>query len=155
MTSPKEGEPEIIADDEILEIDPIRDQVEQVLSPDEMEAKKRSISVKQWQDLLHMAEAAGETVEWIDQVFTFNGLGLILVPNSLSLKNCTKLTRLPEHLEIWWGCLNIVGCTGLSALPMNFFAKSIWISNDLQDQAKDDVEKLRKEGKIMAIMCDG
>lgn len=151
----KEGEPEIIADDEILEIDPVRDQVEHVLSPEEVEANKRGVTLKQWQDLLHMAEAMGETTEWIDRTFTFNRLGQIIVPTSLSFKNCTNLTRLPEGLEVWWGCLNLVGCTGLTGLPEEFFAKLAWLSDDLQEQVKKDAQRLRKEGKIMEIMVDG
>lgn len=153
MNDHKESEPEIIADDEILEIDPVRDQVEQVLSPDEMEAKKRSISVKQWQDLLHVAEVAGQTKEWIDEIFTFNGLGKIIVGTQLNLWCCTSLTRLPEGLEVWWGYLNITGCTSLTRLPEGLEARLLILSDDLQGQVKQDAERLRQASKIKEILC--
>jgi hypothetical protein len=101
------------------------------------EISKRHISVTQWQDLLHVAEAAGKEKEWIDETFQFPGGGKIKVEKdlklngypemaklpeglsvggSLNLQRCTRLTELPKGLSVGGG-LDLMNCTGLTGLP--------------------------------------
>ena len=77
------------------------------------EAKQRHISVRQWLDLLHMAQARAERGKkrWIDQTFLFPGGGKIDA-KSLDLGKCTGLTILPEGLVVR-EMLYLGKCTGL------------------------------------------
>jgi len=134
-------EPEEIQDSDFEVIEPIRDKLEDMLSPEELEARKRGITVEQWQAVLHLAEAAGKTKEWIDEIFSFNGLGKIIVGTQLDLSGCTGLTHLPEGLEVWWGYLNIMGCTGLTQLPDDLDVRLLILSHDLQEQVKQEAEQ--------------
>jgi len=196
------------------------------------EASERQITVKQWLDVLHVAEAVNENKEWIDETFKFPGGGRIETEKHLILRHCTTLTRLPNNLNVngeldlsyctnfttlpdnlnvgrkmsldycesltslpdnlrvggylsLEGCfslnhlpdnfnvndfLNLNSCTSLTCLPDNLHLNgSLWIrhckslthlpdnlkidedillSEDLQDRVKEDVERLKKEGKI-------
>jgi hypothetical protein len=93
---------DILKDKEIIDIWP--------------EISKRHISVTQWQDLLHMAEASGNEKEWIDKTFQFPGGGKIKVEKDLELGGSTELKKLPEGLKVG-GDLSLWGCTGLTELP--------------------------------------
>jgi len=80
------------------------------------DANKRHISPKQWQDLLHVAEATGNKREWIDETFKFPSRGEIRVEGDLDLIGCASLTSLPDQLEVK-GYLDLSGCTSLTHLP--------------------------------------
>ena len=145
-----------------------REQVEEALSP-EQEAKKRSITVEQWQDLLHVAEATGKEKEWIDETFTFPGDGKIKVVGDLNLSN-TPVERLPEKLEIGGilalgASLKTIGeglcvrqhmiaknCVSLETLPEMEVKDCLFISRNLQSQVREDAERLKQEGKIRQIV---
>jgi hypothetical protein len=91
--------------------------IEQLVGSDEYnESNKRRISIKQWLDLLHVAEAAEEAREWIDEQFKFEGGGSIRTVGDLDLSECENLLLLPENLTVGRN-LNLVGCTALTSLP--------------------------------------
>ena len=133
------------------------------------EAGKRMISMKQWLDLLHVAESAKKDKEWIDETFTFPGSGKIEVGGYLDLMNCTSLTSLPDNLSIGVylylsDCtsltilpdnlsvgdnLNLINCTSLTTLPDNLSVEEdLYLTDNLNEQVKKDAERLKKEGKI-------
>ena len=92
--------------------------VEEMLEDEEvMEAIKREISLQQWLDVLHVAEAACEGRDWIDQKFKFEGGGKIMAKGGLYLSRGHKvLTRLPEGLSVE-RTLDLQGCRKLTSLP--------------------------------------
>jgi len=142
------------------------------------EAKKRHISVGQWLDLLHVANANGkkDKKEWIEKQFAclkvgHLGDGTIYVDDDLYLHDCTKLrklptrlevnrnlfldgctglTRLPDELRVEWG-LSLVDCTRLTGLPTSLEVGTLVLSQNLNEQVKRDAERLKKEGKIGEI----
>jgi hypothetical protein len=72
----------------------------------------------------------------------------ITVGGTLCLTNCTGLKSLPEGLgvgiDLW---LN--GCTGLTKLPEGLRAgRDLFLSKNLNEQVKQDAERLKKEGQI-------
>jgi len=89
---------------------------EMAKSEEYIEAKKRNISILQWLDLLHIADAASCEQEWIDENFKFPGRGRIETEGDLELNKCTELTRLPNGLTVGKD-LRLEGCTGLTKLP--------------------------------------
>jgi len=89
--------------------------------PEIVDARKRSITIKQWQDLFRMAAARaefGKFKEWIDRFFKFPGDGRIVVEGVLNFSSDRGLTRLPANLEVR-GDLFLIGCTGLTNIPDN------------------------------------
>jgi hypothetical protein len=114
-------------------------EMEQYYYSESLEAKKRGISLKQWLNLLDIAEMKGEKREWIDDHFSLGG-GMIkttklnvtdckelkslpdglLTHEDLDASGCDGLTSLPEGLSVG-GMLSLRGCTALKSLPDNFF----------------------------------
>ena len=140
-----------------------------------LEAKKRDISLEQWLDLLHVAEAMGEEKEWIGDKFTFPGAGKIKTKEtSLTLADSAQLTKLPDGLSVIWGLniqrcpgltklpeglsvgkdLNIVHCTGLTELP-----KGLFVDSDLVLQRCTGLTRIPEDikvgGAMYLIECTG
>jgi len=86
------------------------------------EVYKRGISPKQWFDILHVAEAANQDRQWIDEKFIFPGGGIIKTEWNLELEDCKTLTSLPANLIVN-GNLNLKGATALRSLPDNLKVK--------------------------------
>jgi len=131
------------------------------------EASARGISIRQWLDLLHIAEVSQTDKKWIDKNFRFPGNGKIENISHLFIRN-RSFTSLPDNLHVR-GILDLRGCTSLTSLPDNlraevmYFAdctsltslpedlevgKDLYLSKNLQEQVKRDAERLKKEGKI-------
>jgi len=87
-----------------------------------IDALKRKISIRQWKDLLHVANAAGKSNEWIDEEFHFPGEGRIVVHGSLDLRNLNSLGHLPKNLNVE-GVLILFGCSTLTYLPEHLTVK--------------------------------
>jgi hypothetical protein len=144
-------------------------EMEQYYHSESLEAKKRGISLKQWLNLLDIAEVSAiNEKEWIDKNFQFKN-GKIVFPRHLSLIGYVEFTSLPENLEVL-GFLNLMnckgltslpkglkvgeslglaGCTGLTSLPKDLSVFiNLWLSEDLNEQVKKDAERLKHEGKI-------
>ena len=82
------------------------------------EIKKCHISVRQWLDLLRMAEAKEEKDEkgWIHENFQFPGEGKIRLVTNLDFRHLSNLKGLPEGLEVV-EFLFLDNSTGLISLP--------------------------------------
>jgi hypothetical protein len=118
-----------------------------------LESNKRHISIKQWCDLMHVAEVKGKKKDWIDKTFTFeNGKikteedisdffrqsSLRLLPDKLEIKGhldlrgCRELTLLPEEFKVT-GYLDIRNCEKLKSLPNGLRVGSyLWLRGCLQ-----------------------
>ncbi len=93
------------------------------------EAKERGISLEQWRDLLHVAEAKGKGKEWIAENFIFPVDGTIKTKGDLSFNSCTNLTKLPERLSVC-GYLSLSGRTGLTILPEGLSVRNnLWLND--------------------------
>jgi hypothetical protein len=70
------------------------------------------------------------------------------VKKDLDLMGCISLTTLPAGLKVGWS-LNLIGCTSLTTLPGSLeVGQYLFLSHDLNNQVKEDAERLKKEGKI-------
>ena len=87
------------------------------------ESSERRISLNQWLDLLHLAEAAEKDKKWIDETFRFPGGGRIET-DIINLNTCTSLKSLPAGLKVR-GSINLKNCTSLSTLPAGLEASRI------------------------------
>ena len=119
------------------------------------EAKQRHISVQQWLNLLHVAEANGERDKkrWIDKTFQFPGEGKIETGEELNLTDCSGLTSLPEGLRVK-GNLWLDGCTGLTSLPEDLIVEEeLWV-DDLSNLTSLP-EGLRVNGNLYLGGCTG
>jgi len=88
------------------------------LSDEMHEAKKRSISLLQWENLLHLAEVLNEPKGWIDEQFRFPGRKKIEAIGFLRFENCPTLLRLPQNLTVSDG-MSLRDCDSLRSLPEN------------------------------------
>jgi hypothetical protein len=126
------------------------------------ESEKRDITLEQWRDLLHIADAIGARKEWIDETFTFPCAGQIrtsgnlnlacisdlnrlpkglCVIGDLSLNPPNNLTELPEDLEIK-GDLHIEWCIKLTSLPKSLkVGGKIFVSDDMNERVKKEAQE--------------
>jgi len=132
------------------------------------ESSERRISLNQWLDLLHLAEAAEKDKKWIDETFRFPGGGrietdIINLNTCTSLKSlpagleasrimdlggCTSLSTLPAGLKVK-GVLVLEGCTSLISLPVDLeVGYNLYLPRNLHLQVIKDAERLKREGKI-------
>jgi len=93
--------------------------------PEMVDARNRSLTIRQWQDLFHMAsfkEEFWKCKAWIDRAFKFPGDGRIVAEGLLRFDNDSGLKRLPANLEVR-GDLMLDGCTGLTSIPDNLYVR--------------------------------
>jgi hypothetical protein len=110
------------------------------------ESKERDISMDQWQDLLHVAEAAGKEKKWIDEAFTFSIEGKIEAEEDLNFSLCKKLTKLPDNL-LADSDLKLMGCTGLTRLPDN-----LWVGKGLDLEGCKSLTQLPKGLQVRSYL---
>ena len=119
-----------------------------LMNDQKSESGKRNISLRQWFDVLHIAKSAKKDMEWINKTFNFPGNGKIKTRGDLDLTDCTLLISLPNNLSVGLE-LNLTGCISLTSLPDNLsVGKDLILSDNLNEQAKQDAKRLKEEGKI-------
>jgi len=129
-----------------------------------------------FEHLLYMASKASvyEGVpitddEWIGRNILFPGKGKIETKESLDIRKRTEITRLPEGLMVGGG-LNLDGCTEITELPKGMMVRwslclrdcialtrlpadlevggNLDLTKNLNEQVKNDAERLKKDGRI-------
>jgi len=89
--------------------------IENMEESDEVrDSEKRKLSLQQWLDLSHMAEADGKEKEWIDNTFKFNG-GQIICDENLNFRCCKAIHTIPDGLIVG-GDFDLFG-TSLKTIP--------------------------------------
>ena len=137
---PKEWRDKYKSVEEMVKSEEMKD----VTVSDIYEANKRNISLKQWLDLLHIAECAHQKPKWIDEAFIFPGAGKIetIKVGDLYLGDSPQLTRLPDGLEII-DSLDLADCKLITELP-----KGLKVGRNLRLTGCSGLTKLPKGLKV-------